>query len=107
MENCIFCKIINKELSAEIVFENESLAVFKDINPKAPIHLLIVTKKHIPSLNDIEEGDLTVLGELFFVAKKIAEEKGLKEKGYKLVVNIGEGGGQEVFHLHMHLLGKL
>lgn len=107
MKDCIFCKIINKELSADIVFENDRIIVFKDINPKSPVHLLIVPKKHIPSVNDIKQDDLQIIGELFFIAKDIATKIGLKEKGYKLIVNVGEGGGQEVFHLHMHLQGKL
>ncbi len=107
MKNCIFCKIINKEIPADVVFENNKVIVFKDINPKSPIHLLIVPKKHIPSINDIEEKDIQIIGELFFIAKKVAEEVGVNNKGYKLVINVGEGGGQEVFHIHLHLLAKL
>ncbi len=107
MKDCIFCKIIGKELPAEIVFENDELMAFKDINPKAPVHLLIVPKKHISSVNTIGQDDLSVIGQLFLKAKEIAGVAGVREKGYKLVVNVGEGGGQEVFHLHVHLLGEL
>lgn len=107
MENCIFCNIVNKKLPTDIVFENDNMIVFKDINPKAPVHLLIVPRKHIPSVNDIKEDDLQIMGELFLTAKKVAKEVGVSDKGYKLVVNVGKGGGQEIFHIHLHLLAKL
>ena len=100
--DCIFCKIIKKEAPAEIVFENDQVVAFKDINPKAPIHILIVPKKHIVSINHIEKEDKTLLGELFLAAKKIAKEKNLE--GYKLLINVGRKGGQIIDHLHLHLL---
>jgi len=100
--DCIFCKIIKKEAPAEIVFENDKIIAFKDINPKAPIHILIVPKKHIVSINHIEKEDKTLLGELFLAAKKIAKEKNLE--GYKLLINVGRKGGQIIDHLHLHLL---
>lgn len=100
--DCIFCKIIKKEAPAEIVFENDQVVAFKDINPKAPIHILIVPKRHIVSVNHIEEEDRTLLGELFLAAKKIAKEK--KLEGYKLLINVGRKGGQIIDHLHLHLL---
>ncbi len=103
--DCIFCKIIRKELPAEFIFENENVVVFKDIKPSAPVHLLIVTKKHIPSVNEINFEDKELVGELFLVAQRVAEESGVKDTGYKLAVNVGEGAGQEVPHLHIHLLG--
>ena len=106
MSDCIFCKIINKEIPAEVVFEDEEVLAFKDIKPKAPTHLLIIPKKHIVSVNEIKEEDKEVVGKLFLVAKEVAEKVGVKEKGYKLAVHVGEGGGQEVFHLHVHLLGE-
>jgi histidine triad (HIT) family protein len=105
MNDCIFCKIIDKKIPADFVFENESFVVFKDIKPKAPLHFLIVPKKHIVSVNEIEKEDKEVLGEIFFVAKDVAKNMGVDKNGYKLSVNIGEGGGQEVPHLHLHLLG--
>ena len=107
MEDCIFCKIIRKEISADIVYEDDNQIAFKDINPKAPVHLLIIPKKHISSVNDLEKGDVEVVGNLLFAAKSVAEKVGLKDKGYKLSINVGKGGGQEVFHIHIHLLGKL
>jgi len=103
--DCIFCKIINKEIPAEIVFEDEKIVVFKDIKPKSPVHLLIVPRKHIASVEELEERDKELVGYLFLTAKKMAKEAEINESGYKLSVNVGEGGGQEVFHLHLHLLG--
>ena len=100
--DCIFCKIIKKEAPAEIIFENDQVVAFNDINPKAPIHILIVPKKHIVSVNHIEKEDKTLLGELFLAAKKIAKEK--KLEGYKLLINVGRKGGQIIDHLHLHLL---
>jgi histidine triad (HIT) family protein len=105
MKDCIFCKIVNKDIPTEVFFENDKVLVFKDIKPKAPIHLLIIPKKHIVSVNEIEEEDKDLLGELFITAKKIAEEMDIKSSGYRLSINVGEGAGQEVFHLHIHLLG--
>ena len=101
---CLFCQIINKEIPADIIYEDEKFVVFKDIKPKAPIHLLIVPKKHIPSVQNLELEDKELIGELFLLAKKIAQEKGIAEKGYKLVFNVGRGGGQIIDHLHLHLI---
>lgn len=100
--DCLFCKIINKELPSDIVYENEKVISFKDINPKAPVHLLILPKKHIPSVNHLEEVDKGLIGDLFLAAKDTAKDKNLN--GYKLVVNIGREGGQLIDHLHLHLL---
>ncbi len=102
---CIFCKIINKTLPAEIVFEDEKIIVFKDIEPKAPLHLLIVPKSHIPSVNHLQEQDKELIGELFLSAQKIAREQGVAETGYRLSFNIGKDAGQTVEHLHLHLMG--
>ncbi len=101
---CTFCKIINKELPAEIHYEDDNMIVFEDINPSAPIHLLIVPKKHIVSVNEMEEEDRDIMGEMFFVARKVAEKLGVKRSGYSLAVNVEKGGGQIVFHIHMHFL---
>ncbi len=100
--SCLFCDIVNKEKPADIVFENENIVVFKDINPKASVHLLIVPKKHISSVKEVEKEDKELLGELFLTARKVAEEK--KLEGYKLQVNVGRKAGQLVDHLHIHLL---
>lgn len=104
MDDCIFCKIANKEVPADFVFENKDAAAFLDVNPKAKVHVLIIPKKHIESIKHLEEADKELIGELILAAKKIAEEKGLE--GYKLIVNVGREGGQLVDHLHIHLLSS-
>ncbi len=104
MSECIFCKIIKKELKADIVFEDESIIAFNDINPKAPVHILIVPKKHIESIIKMKESDKEIIAELIWRAKELAEERGLE--GYKLVFNCGKKGGQEIDHIHLHLLAN-
>ena len=101
----IFSKIIAGEIPADIVFQDERVTAFKDINPQAPTHILIVPSKEIPTTNDVTAEVEALLGHLFVVAAKIAAEQGIAEDGYRLIVNCNEHGGQEVFHLHMHLLG--
>ena len=103
MEN-IFNKIINKEIKADIVLENDKVIAFKDINPAAPIHLLIIPKKNIKTINDIEENDKELIGELFLAAKKIAKDYNIDKNGYRLIFNCNDDAGQTVFHIHMHLL---
>ncbi len=103
--DCLFCKIINKEIKSNIIVENEKAIVFEDINPKAPVHLLVAPKKHIPSINELEEKDKELIGDLVILAKESAKLVGIKDSGYKLVFHVGEGGGQEIFHVHLHLLG--
>jgi len=100
--NCIFCKIINKEILSDIVYEDDSVIAIKDINHKAPDHLLIIPKKHIPSVNYLGVEDKTLMGKIILTAKKIAKEK--KLRGYKLVINVGREAGQLIDHLHLHLL---
>jgi histidine triad (HIT) family protein len=104
-DDCLFCKIVNREIPSEFLYEDDTYVVFKDINPAAPVHLLLVPKQHIRSINDLspEEGD--VISGLFMVAKKMAREQGVNESGYKLLFNVEKGGGQEIFHLHLHLIG--
>ncbi len=104
-EETIFRKIIDKEIPADILYQDELVTVFRDINPKAPTHVLIIPNKLIPTVNDIVEEDELVLGRLFTVAKKIAQQEGIAEDGYRLIINCNEHGGQEVPHLHMHLVG--
>jgi len=101
---CIFCKIGQKEMSSDIVYEDEEFMAFFDIHPKAPIHILIIPKKHIVSLKDVELDDEELAGKLLLVAKKVAQKKDLK--GYKLQMNVGRDGGQEVDHIHLHLLAQ-
>ncbi len=104
-KDCTFCKIIRGEKSADILYHNESLVVFKDAHPHAPVHLLIVPKKHIRSLNDLTEEDKDIVSEMIFRAKEIAKGHSISNSGYKLLLNVERGGGQIIFHLHMHLLG--
>ena len=103
--DCLFCKIVNREIPSEFLYEDDTYVVFKDINPAAPVHLLLVPKKHIRSINDLtlEEGD--IISGLFMVAKEMAREQGVNESGYKLLFNVEKGGGQEIFHIHLHLIG--
>ena len=101
----VFTKIINRELPATIAYEDEDIIAFVPLRLQAPVHLLIVPKKEIHTINDVTNEDAMVLGKLFLVAKKLAKEKGISETGYRLSMNINEDAGQSVFHLHMHLLG--
>ena len=105
MKDCIFCKILSEEIPAEILYRDEKVTVFKDINPAAPIHILIIPNRHIPSVNSVTEEDELLLGHLFTTARSQAQKLNIAESGYRLIVNTGPDGGQEVFHIHMHLLG--
>ena len=102
---CIFCKIIKKEIPADIVFENEDVIAFKDVKPIAPVHVLVIPKKHIISIADANDNDVLLMGKLIMAAKKIAEDLEISNKGYRLLIRVGKGGGQEVDHIHLHLLG--
>lgn len=101
----IFSKIIRREIPADIRYQDDDVTVFADISPKAKVHLLIVPNKVIPTVNDIEEADAALIGKLVLTAKKMAKELGIAENGYRLIINCNKDGGQEVPHLHMHLLG--
>ena len=101
----IFTKIINREIPSDIVFENDKVIAFKDINPQAPVHILIVPKKEIATINDIKEEDKELIGEVYLAIGKIAAQLGIAEEGYRVIANCNEYGGQEVFHIHFHLLG--
>ena len=105
MADCIFCKIIAGEAPSDIRYRDENLIAFPDINPLAPVHLLIIPKKHIPSLLELTDEDAFLVGEMARVAKLLAGREGIAERGYRLVINCGREGGQGVAHLHMHLLG--
>ena len=105
MDDCVFCNIVNKTLEAQSLFENEDLIVIRDILPKAPVHLLVIPKKHIVSVHNIEVKDEKLLGEMILVAKDMAEKFGVGETGYKLIFNVGRDGGMVIPHLHLHLLG--
>jgi histidine triad (HIT) family protein len=101
----IFNKIINKEIPAKIEFEDDEIIAFYDINPQAPIHILIIPKKEIPTINDIESNDAELIGKIIITAKEIAKKLGISEDGYRLVFNCNKNGGQEVYHIHCHFLG--
>lgn len=102
---CIFCKIVKKEIKAEIVYEDSDVLAFKDIHPIAPVHILVIPKRHIESINSLEEKDIQLAGKMVLAAKDIAGKMNIAEKGYKLLIRVGREGGQEVPHIHMHLLG--
>ena len=105
MENdCIFCKIIKGDIPSSKVYEDEEILAFNDINPAAPIHVLVIPKKHIKSLADMQDGDEKIISKIYKVINEIAEKQGFEEKGYRVIVNCGKDGGQEVGHLHFHLL---
>lgn len=105
MEDCIFCKIIKKEIPAKVIFEDERLMAFEDINPKAPVHALIIPKEHYASLNEIPEDKGNLLASILLRARQLAQEKGIDKSGYRIVLNTAGDSGQEVFHIHFHLLG--
>lgn len=104
-EETIFSKIIRQEIPAQLLYQDDLVTAFRDIHPQAPTHILIIPNKLIPTVNDVTTEDEVALGRLFTVARKLAAEEGIDKSGYRLVVNCNRDGGQEVFHLHMHLLG--
>lgn len=103
--DCIFCRIVRKEMPAKIVHEDDQVVAFDDINPQAPTHVLVVPRKHIAGLNDLTEEDLALVGHIHRVAAEVARRRGIAESGYRTLFNTGRGAGQSVFHLHLHLLG--
>jgi len=104
-DECIFCKIIKGDIETQFVYEDDEIVAFKDIHPQAPVHLLVVPKKHIPTVNALDESDAPLIGKMVFVAKGLAKDFGVNESGYRLIINVERGGGQLVFHIHMHLVG--
>ncbi len=105
MSDCIFCKMVAGEIQPEVVLEDEHLLAFRDMNPQAPTHLLLIPKRHISSINELEPADAELVGRLYLAAKKAAEMEGIADSGYRTVMNCNADGGQEVFHIHLHLLG--
>ncbi|MBC2705301.1 histidine triad nucleotide-binding protein [Desulfobacula sp.] len=103
--DCLFCRIVNRELPTEFLYEDDDFVVFRDINPAAPVHVLLVPKKHIRSINDLQKEEGSIISGLFMLAKDMAKEQGVNESGYKLLFNVEKGGGQVIFHLHLHLIG--
>ena len=105
MSDCLFCKIVSKDIPATVVLENDAVLAFEDLNPAAPCHVLVIPKAHIATVNDVEPSHELALGKLFSAAKEVAAQKGLSSDGYRLVMNCGAGAGQSVFHLHLHVIG--
>ncbi len=104
-KDCLFCKIANGQMGTNFLLENDNLVVFRDINPHAPVHLLIVPKRHIRSINDLTAGDKDILAEMVMTARQMAKKENVDASGYKLLFNVEKGGGQVIFHLHLHLIG--
>jgi histidine triad (HIT) family protein len=102
---CIFCRIVEGSIPAKIVYQDEHALAFDDINPQAPVHALVIPKRHVPSVQDLGEADRVLLGHLLLTCSRIAKEKGLSETGFRVVANTGRDGGQTVFHLHFHVMG--
>jgi len=105
MENCIFCKIVRGESPSETLYQDDQVTAFRDIHPVAPTHVIIVPNKHYNSISEIEKEDEQMVGRLFYIANKIAREEGIEKNGYRLIINHGKHGGQEIYHLHLHLIG--
>ena len=105
MSDDLFLKIINREIPAEIVYETDEILAFRDINPQAPTHVLIIPKEHIRTINDLEQGHSDLVGKLFLAAAELADQEGIAEDGYRVVMNCNKAGGQAVYHIHLHLLG--
>ncbi len=105
-ENCIFCKIASKAIPAEFLFENNDICAFRDVNPQAPTHILIIPKKHIPTIMDVPSADTSIFSKMFEVAQTLAKQLEIDQSGFRLVMNCNEDGGQSVYHIHLHLLGK-
>lgn len=105
MTDCLFCKIINGDVPADVVYQDDDVLAFRDISPQAPTHVLVIPRKHIATLNDIQPDDAELVGKLYLAAQKIAADEGIAEPGYRAVMNCNAGAGQTVFHIHLHVLG--
>jgi len=104
--DCLFCKIINGDIPADIVYQDNDVLGFNDVNPQAPTHVLFIPKKHIATVNDLETNDAELIGKLYLAAKKVATDNGFADQGYRLVMNCNAGAGQTVFHIHLHMLAE-
>jgi histidine triad (HIT) family protein len=105
MTNCIFCKIISGDISGDIIYQDDDVLAFRDLNPQAPTHFLLIPKKHIATINDLQTEDAALMGKLYLAAKRIAKDQGIEESGYRTVMNCNADGGQSVYHIHLHVLG--
>ncbi|MDJ0808294.1 MAG: histidine triad nucleotide-binding protein [Gammaproteobacteria bacterium] len=105
MTDCLFCKFVSGEIKPNVVYEDGDVLAFRDVNPQAPTHVLVIPKRHISTLNDLQSDDAELIGKLYLAAKQVAEEEGIAEPGYRTLINCNAGAGQTVFHIHLHLLG--
>ena len=104
MNDCLFCKMVRREIAPDVVYEDDDVLAFRDISPQAPTHILVIPKTHIASLNELGTDDATLVGKMYLAAQRIAREEGVADSGYRTLVNCGSDGGQTVFHVHLHLL---
>ena len=105
MENCLFCNIVSRDIPADIIHEDDQVIAFRDVNPQAPVHVLIVPHRHISTVNDLTDKDQSLIGHMILTAGQIARQLGIDDSGYRLIMNCNQEGGQTVFHIHLHLLG--
>ena len=105
MSDCLFCKFVSGEIKPDVVYEDDEVMAFRDVNPQAPTHVLVIPKRHISNLNELEPGDAELIGKLYLAARKVAEDEGIAEPGYRALINCNAEAGQTVFHIHLHLLG--
>ena len=105
MSDCLFCKMVAGEIQPDVVYEDDDVLAFRDVNPQAPTHVLVIPKTHIATTNDLDEENIAVVGKLYLAAKQIAGDEGIAEPGYRMVMNCNPGAGQSVYHIHLHLLG--
>jgi len=105
VSDCLFCKIVNRDIPGDVVFEDDRMLAFRDINPQAPVHLLIIPKQHVATVNDVDSSDAELLGQLMLRARALAAAEGIDDSGYRLIINCNGEGGQTVYHVHLHLLG--
>lgn len=105
MSDCLFCKMVSGEIKADVVFETDRILAFRDISPQAPTHILVIPKKHIATLNDLDDDSAPLVADMYLAAKQIAEQDGIAQKGYRTLINCNRDAGQSVFHVHLHLMG--
>jgi len=105
VSDCLFCKILDGEIPCDKVYENDQVIAFRDVNPQAPTHILVIPRKHISTVNDLTADDKNIVGEMVLAAQTVAKQEGIEESGYRLVMNCNEGAGQTVFHIHLHIMG--
>ncbi len=105
MANCIFCKMAQGEIKPDVVYEDDEVLAFRDMNPQAPTHFLVIPRQHIPTTNDLEAGDAELVGKLYLAARQVAADEGIAERGYRMVMNCNPEAGQSVYHIHLHVLG--